>query len=78
MRTNSFFRLALVSLLLVAALPALAHHLLTTDQRQREIVTTVLFLARQRGPDAITTQAIADHMGVTQGATELQLAWIEG
>ena len=41
---------------------------LTTEQRQREIVNTVLFLARQRGPDAITTQAIADHMGVTQGA----------
>ena len=25
-------------------------------------------LARERGPDAITTQAIADRMGVTQGA----------
>jgi len=43
-------------------------HRLTTDQRQREIVATVLALARERGPDAITTQAIADRMGVTQGA----------
>jgi TetR/AcrR family transcriptional regulator len=43
-------------------------HRLTTDQRQREIVAAVLALARERGPDAITTQAIADRMGVTQGA----------
>lgn len=41
---------------------------LTTDQRQREIVATVLALARERGPDTITTQAIADRMGLTQGA----------
>ena len=40
----------------------------TTQARQREIVATVLLLARERGPDAITTQAIADRMGVTQGA----------
>jgi AcrR family transcriptional regulator len=39
-----------------------------TDERQREIVAAVLVLARERGPDAITTQAIADRMGVTQGA----------
>jgi len=39
-----------------------------TEARQREIVATVLALARERGPDAITTQAIADRMGVTQGA----------
>ena len=39
-----------------------------TDERQREIVAAVLALARERGPDAITTQAIADRMGVTQGA----------
>jgi AcrR family transcriptional regulator len=31
-------------------------------------VATVLALARERGPDAITTQAIADRIGVTQGA----------
>ena len=43
-------------------------HRLTTDARQREIVATVLALARERGPDAITTQAIADRMGLTQGA----------
>ena len=41
---------------------------LLTDERQREIVATVLALARERGPDAITTQAIADRMGLTQGA----------
>lgn len=41
---------------------------LSTDQRQREIVATVLALARERGPDAITTQAIAERMGLTQGA----------
>ncbi len=41
---------------------------LTTDERQREIVATVLALACERGPDAITTQAIADRMSVTQGA----------
>ena len=39
-----------------------------TDARQREIVAAVLALARERGPDAITTQAIADRIGVTQGA----------
>src|SRR5512144_51490 len=43
-------------------------HRLSTDQRQREIVATVLELARERGPDAITTQAIAGRMGLTQGA----------
>ena len=41
---------------------------LSTDERQREIVQAVLALARERGPDAITTQAIAEWMGVTQGA----------
>ena len=39
-----------------------------TDARQREIVAAVLALAREHGPDAITTQAIADRMGLTQGA----------
>lgn len=43
-------------------------HRLSGDERQREIVTTVLALARQHGPDAITTHAIAERMGVTQGA----------
>lgn len=41
---------------------------LMSDERQREIVAAVLALARERGPDAITTQAIADRIGVTQGA----------
>jgi AcrR family transcriptional regulator len=41
---------------------------LHTDERQRQIVAAVLALARERGPDAITTHAIADRMGVTQGA----------
>ena len=41
---------------------------LSSDERQREIVATVLELARERGPDAITTQAIAKRMGLTQGA----------
>jgi len=41
---------------------------LMTDERQREIVAAVLALARERGPEAITTQAIADRIGVTQGA----------
>lgn len=41
---------------------------LMTEVRQREIVAAVLALARERGPDAITTQAIADRIGVTQGA----------
>ncbi len=41
---------------------------LMTDARQREIVGAVLALARECGPDAITTQAIAERIGVTQGA----------
>jgi AcrR family transcriptional regulator len=41
---------------------------LSGEQRQREIVSTVLELARDHGPDAITTHAIAERMGVTQGA----------
>lgn len=48
--------------------PATPRHRLSTEARQREIVATVLALARERGPDAITTQSIADRMGVTQGA----------
>ncbi|MCC7327191.1 MAG: TetR/AcrR family transcriptional regulator [Burkholderiales bacterium] len=43
-------------------------HRLKTDERQREIVAAVLSLARECGPDSITTQAIADRIGVTQGA----------
>jgi TetR/AcrR family transcriptional regulator len=40
----------------------------TSEVRQAEIVAAVLELARDRGPDAITTQAIAERIGVTQGA----------
>lgn len=47
--------------------PALRQRLMT-DERQREIVAAVLDLACERGPDAITTQAIADRVGITQGA----------
>ncbi len=38
------------------------------EDRRQEIVLTVLALAQARGVEAITTQAIAGHMGLTQGA----------
>lgn len=41
---------------------------LRSGQRKQEIVAAVLALARERGPDAITTQAIAERIGVTQAA----------
>jgi Transcriptional regulator len=41
---------------------------LPTDERKREIVSTVVALAYKQGPDTITTQAIADRIGITQGA----------
>ena len=41
---------------------------LSNSDRRREIVEAVLELARERGPDAITTHAIAERIGVTQGA----------
>lgn len=41
---------------------------LKSDERRRETVAAVLALAREQGPDAITTHAIARRMGVTQGA----------
>lgn len=47
---------------------AAPRHRLRTDERRREIVAAVLSLARERGPDSITAQAIADRIGVTQGA----------
>lgn len=37
-------------------------------ERRHEAVAAVVELARLNGPEAITTQAIADRMGVTQGA----------
>ena len=48
--------------------PRPARARLSSSRRRQEIVRTVLELARERGPDAITTQAIADRIGVTQGA----------
>lgn len=47
---------------------ALAKTRLRAGERQLEIVRTVLALAARNSPDAITTQAIAAHMGLTQGA----------
>ncbi len=40
----------------------------STEDRRHEIVVTVLTLADEIGVEAITTQAIAEHMGLTQGA----------
>lgn len=39
-----------------------------SEDRQREIVESVLGLAAERGVEAITTQLIAEQMGLTQGA----------
>ena len=47
---------------------ALAKTRLPTEARQLEIVHAVLALTAENSPDAITTQAIAQHMGLTQGA----------
>ena len=41
---------------------------LSAEERQQEIVHAVLVLATANSPDAITTQAIAQHIGLTQGA----------
>ncbi len=41
---------------------------LPSDERRLDIVKAVLDLAGERGPDAITTAAIAERIGVTQGA----------
>ena len=49
-------------------MPTKRRQRLPSDERQREIVGAVLALARDAGPDAITTHAIARRMGVTQGA----------
>ena len=40
----------------------------SSPQRRREVVAAVVELARDCGPEAITTQAIADRIGVTHGA----------
>jgi AcrR family transcriptional regulator len=41
---------------------------LPSDERRLGIVQAALDLAGERGPDAVTTQAIAERIGVTQGA----------
>jgi len=41
---------------------------LGTAERQQEIVAAVVELAREFGPEGITTQAIADRIGLTHGA----------
>jgi AcrR family transcriptional regulator len=41
---------------------------LSAEARQIEIVAAVLALATEHSPDAITTQAIAQQIGLTQGA----------
>ena len=46
----------------------LAKTRLPAEARQLEIIRAVLALAAHGSPDAITTQAIAHHMGLTQGA----------
>ncbi|KAA3641493.1 MAG: TetR family transcriptional regulator [Proteobacteria bacterium] len=40
----------------------------TAEQRRLETVETLIDLAAERNPNAITTQALADRMGLTQGA----------
>jgi TetR/AcrR family transcriptional regulator len=40
----------------------------SAEERRQEAVGAVIDLARERGPDGITTQAIAERIGVTHGA----------
>jgi AcrR family transcriptional regulator len=51
-----------------ASLPPVKRSRLTADTRRREVVEVILKLACDRGPEGITTQAIAERMGVTHGA----------
>jgi AcrR family transcriptional regulator len=41
---------------------------LSSDERRQETVAAVIDLARDNGPEGITTHAIADRIGVTHGA----------
>lgn len=41
---------------------------LPADERRREIVAAIVDLALERGPEGVTTQAIAERIGVTHGA----------
>ncbi|HKU85220.1 MAG TPA: TetR/AcrR family transcriptional regulator [Casimicrobiaceae bacterium] len=49
-------------------MPKPSRRRLSSDERRLGIVNAVLALAGEHGPDAVTTQAIADRIGVTQGA----------
>ena len=40
----------------------------SAEERRQEAVGAVIDLARERGPEGITTQAIAERIGVTHGA----------
>ncbi|MBN9459863.1 MAG: TetR/AcrR family transcriptional regulator [Burkholderiales bacterium] len=48
--------------------PAATRVRLSGAERRREIVLAVVELARDAGPEGITTQAIAERVGVTHGA----------
>jgi len=54
---------------------------LPTAERRQEIIAVVLDLARNSSPEGITTQAIADRVGITHGALfkhfpDKQALWI--
>lgn len=54
---------------------------LPTAERQQEVIAAVLELARTSSPEGITTQAIADRVGITHGALfkhfpDKQALWI--
>ncbi len=52
----------------VPATPASRSARLSSAERRRDIVAAVVELARDCSPEGITTQAIADHVGLTHGA----------
>lgn len=47
---------------------ATARRRLPADERRGEIVAAVVALAAEVGPDGVTTQAVADRVGITQAA----------
>ncbi len=49
----------------VSAEPRVRH---SAEERRQEAVSAVIDLARERSPEGITTQAIAERIGVTHGA----------
>ncbi|OHC61809.1 MAG: hypothetical protein A2045_16740 [Rhodocyclales bacterium GWA2_65_20] len=52
----------------MADVAAVKRKRLPAEQRRLEVVAAVVNLAREYGPEGITTQAIADRVGVTHGA----------